>query len=534
MPVNMKPLHNATSTPVSPFTDPLLFNLENGNFLSYTELALGSHLSDASFLSLKSQITIYKGQSQVMATSTELVNAYRQASGSYTISCPFMCSFWAGFFTFLANGSRNYGDLDSLQVSHTIYDGESNDPSAANAIYGHVIYNFHAEESATSQATVKTFHVLDNEQSPSEKKPAAAEGTRTDDTASHDAHSSKDEKPQHLSRVEDGDDADENATVVASSSPTKASPAKHSPARRNLSVDIFAANQGSSGLERPSSDPLYDASLLHFNPNYCAYGPHQGTPDSLPASHGYTTGGRDVNNNMHVFENGPQQLHGQPLHAPAPVGGYKPASAGQMQRRLPPQGNDINVGIPPNIHVSMNQPHHHPQFPQGMTQQQMQPFQPQCVIGVNSVPQVAAAGILPHDMAGINDMMTSFGGGNGVGAFDGGPYGMAFTPDAYGPRSAGLGFAPSAGPVLPFSGHAPTISSAPATQVDFFPPEGPPPPKPLVRKKSEQKMGNREITFGQILGYDPLKDAKPAKKAKTKMNFHKFPLNPQVMYKPKK
>ncbi|CUM68435.1 uncharacterized protein PRCAT00006158001 [Priceomyces carsonii] len=92
------------------------------------------------------------------------------------------------------------------------------------------------------------------------------------------------------------------------------------------------------------------------------------------------------------------------------------------------------------------------------------------------------------------------------------------------------------------------LYSAPATQTQFFP-SAPPksmdirPLSPSTREEKEYKENKensnpKEIKFGPILGYDPSKELNHISVAKhnkpSKSGLHSFPLNNQVMYKPKK
>lgn len=417
-PVNMRPNQHSTSTPVSPLTDPLLFSIHNGKFLSFVDFFLPPSDIKNSFLSLKSHVTIYKGHNSVMASSTELVNGYRNSDGSYKISSPFMCNFWAGLLTFISNGSQNTSEIDQLQVTQVIYDGR--DEEVSGKIYGYFVYEFHAVETESSApASIKAFFVTGDK----ENKPPARE-----------------------------EDDDDNATVLASSSPAKITPTK---IRAPLSVDTMAANQAVN----LSNEPTYDANVLHhFNPNYS--GPL--SAPVFPKEMGYPN---DLNNEMALLKaNG--QLY-PPVHTPVLAVDMRVASAGQM-----PVGN-----------VPMQQP--------------MVNAQQMCIPPPNR----------PFD-------------DNSMPRWDSGE--MMMNPGVM----PGMTYNVSRGPVPP----APMINSAPASQLQFFP-QQPPAPAPQPKVKKEDKSSG--ITFGPILGYDPLKDVKAAKKAKGNVNFHKFPLNPQVMYKPK-
>lgn len=448
--INFKPSEDATSTPTSPLTNPRSFTIENGNFSCHLGMRLAANACSDDFISWKSCMTIYKDEDKVLLRSRELINGYKRVDGTFEFQIPFLNNFWAGYLTFLINGSNDFKDLKSLRIVQVIYEG---DDENFGKVHGLLSYRF--ENAKMNQGTVSV----------------------------------------SLIKIETGADneLDDNATVLASSSPVKASTTKSV-----LSVNTTLAN--TNMVPGPLSIPTYNANVVRkFNPNYNGNGagtpmdyqpssatsmypmdmPYQGSPETLdtPASI-----------NMSGLQSAGQMMV-QPTHNMAPV---EVVQAGRFDTRMSHGAHtQFQTPIPPG--VVMANPAMGAHYIQNMSM----------------VPHGMTDGVAPR----YDTMHTS---------------GMA--PQT--PLTAGIAPGQQWGMVYPrpepVYSHPP-INSAPASQVQFFPKNAANSPNP---GRASNKPGNT-ITFGPILGYDPSKDVKDQSK-RAKPGVHKFLQNPQVMYKPKK
>lgn len=292
---------------------------------------------------------------------------------------------------------------------------------------------------------------------------------------------------------------DDNATLPASSTPPK----RLSAVRVSLSVDTSLAN----GISTPCpSIPSYNASLLHkFNPNY---GQSKTNLASLPQSASSAFPSQNQLHTSPTMMNTPASLCTNGRHQ----------SAGQIMNFETPAA--ITMQNNPNM-----------MYPQHMEH-------------VNAIPTQAAfqhphplapeTSQFPHEFSPTNHMgpINNNAGMNPQMRFD--PNNSVYAPHA--PAHAPM----LGGPVPPsqwamMSNHQavfaqPPINSAPASQVQFFPKNVSSFP---VETKSA-KPGNT-IKFEPIIEYDPSKDTKEyIKKKKTRVNYHRFLLNPEVIFKPPK
>lgn len=217
--MDLKPSDQMTSTPMSPLTNPRLFTLDNGNFLTYLNVGVKGKKCKDLFLSWTSAISIYKGADTCLLKSRELVNGYKNESGDFTLEVPFLNNFWLGYLTFLTNGSNQFDELQSLYILQVIYEGD--DQKSGN-IHGVFTYKFEIGTNNAGNATVTTL----------------------------------------VFKEADNVDIDDNATVLASSLPIESSPN-----RFGFSIDTNLANCDIS--PGPLTAPTYDASLLYkLNPAY--------------------------------------------------------------------------------------------------------------------------------------------------------------------------------------------------------------------------------------------------------------------------
>lgn len=478
--MNLKPAESLTSTPISPLTAPHLFCIDNGDFLSYLEFKATVRQSNSQMLSWKSLTTIYKDDNKVLLSTREQINGYRGLNDTFDLQVPFMNHFWSGYLTFLCNGSNSSSEIKNILITQVIFEG---DDESTGTVHAYLTYSF---DLSTDGANSGGIRVL---------------------------------KMQKSDKIVD-DDLDENATVLVHSSPLKTSPFKVSPLKSDLRVNTELANQGIH--DGPQSVPTYNASLVHqFNPNYDSRMAQdlQGRPPMMTSQSA-----------MHI----PQYVQAStPLTAvdPLTVPQFQQASAGQM----PPS---YNPGFVPSWNTN-------PQYKQHVHPQ---------VVPQNAAIRAAASAMSPsmaHDNPNITHEQIQSKRYVPVGP----PNPMAntqavmmqgasdLTDEDYSANGNIMQGRPNWQAHLPqnVAGHfinQPCINSAPASQLHFFPQgEAAPPAMPNNPKSAEHsgKANNNNIKFGPIMGYDPLRDNKTQpKKQKGGMNIHKFSLNPQIMYKPKK
>lgn len=476
--MNLRPAVSLTSTPVSPLTDPALFCIDNGDFLSFLEFKVSAGQSGAQMLTWKSLTTIYKDEDKVLLSTREQINGYRALDNTFDLQVPFMNHFWSGYLTFLCNGSNNSNDVKNILITQVIYEGEN---ETSGTIHGVLTYEFDVTSNRSSCGNVRVMKV------------------------------------QKVDKAAD-DDSDENATVLVHSSPLKASPFKISPLKSDLRVNTELANQGIN--DAPQSVPTYNASLVHqFNPNYDARMSQEMQSRQM------------MHNAMHVP---PQAQSRTPLTAvdPPTAPEFHQASAGQM-----PQ--NFNAGFVPtwNTNTQYNQ-HVHPQMvAQAAAMQAAAQSMPQNMVNGNaSIPseQMSSEKYVPvgppNPNIANNNQVVMMQRRNDVTEDDmrnGNMMQARPNWQAQMPQNV-------AGQFM----NQPCINSAPASQLHFFPRNDSRPNAMSGASKASEnssKSNNNNITFGPIMGYDPLRDSKPQpKKQKGGMNIHKFSLNPQIMYKPKK
>lgn len=422
--MNMKPSENVTSTPTSPLTNPCLFSLDNGNFLTFMKISVcGKNIADL-FLSWKSSITIYRGDQARLLKSTECVNGYKNNEGNFDLEVPFLNNFWSGYLTYLSNGSQAYDDLKTLRIVQVIYDGDN---ESTSSIHGFFTYSFDISNDGSGIASVKKSTLKRSEESHSEM--------------------------------------DDNATVLASSSPVKTSPS-----RFNLSIDTNLANRSIS--PGPLSVPTYDANVLHkHNPNYAQAQtrPLLSRFKSMP-DHGYMKS--------------PFETYTDACSNYSTMGPMSNPPAGQAGLTQPPN-------TAPNVEVL-----HTPQsmqFSRASAASEMGQYH------VAPAPLQYTASPAPV-----------------------GPPGVGFPPNPNMVPPTWQAVQQQMIPMLPVQ-----AASAPASQVHFpFAPEEP---------NNTKDAGRTTITFGPILEYDPSKDQRSqVKRTKGNPSMHKFQLNRQIMYKPKK
>lgn len=295
-------------------------------------------------------------------------------------------------------------------------------------------------------------------------------------------------------------EVDDNATVPASSSPAKSIGAK-----ATLSIDTSLANGQST--PDPISVSGYNATLLHkFDPDY------NHADRAIPLS-------MRPNSASVIYRPACQCKSPDIMDTPTSltIGSGRHQSAGQIMNHVTPTLSAMPHAPSGN-------------FQQGIQVINQDQFQP----SVEQIHQLtmASTNFLPQFVQGVPMVPANVN--------DGTDMHMRFNPmgnPATVPQAHVLGGIepPQQWRMMYHLQNTvytqPPIRSAPASQLQFF-------PKNTSAYSGEQKRAIKlatTITFGPILGYDPSKDTKEhMKRTKSDMNFHKFLLNPQVMYKPKK
>lgn len=465
--MNLKPTKCQTSTPVSPLTDPALFSDDNGDFLSFVEFKVAAKQRNVQFLSWRSLTTIYKDEDKVLLSTREQINGYRDDDNTFNLQVPFMNHFWAGYLTFLSNGSNNTADIKNLVITQTIFEG---DDETTGVIHGFLKYTFEIASHSGGKGIIKVSKIR------------------------------KTEKPFE-------DDLDENATVLAHSSPFKSSPNKG-----DLSVNTHLANQGLNVL------PTYNASLVQQN-----------LSQELQGRQPLTAISQNTNHFQHAVQSStPYSAVDPPTTHPFN------ASAGQMPQNFYP---GVTPSWSPNSQYN----------PSLQSQMAAQAAAIQAAAQSMPLRQGSANNEQFAQDRFVSNAQTSH---NLNGAamtmqrrpdlgFDGDFAANGMTQSIPSWQSHGY---PNAPPQYMNHMTQPSINSAPASQLHFFPPNEVRQNTSVSRKSShktgeigDNKPNNNNITFGPIMGYDPSRDNKQQpKKPKNGMNIHKFSLNPQIMYKPKK
>lgn len=209
-----------TSSPLSPHATSRLINLSNGLFLSYLKIKVPKSHSKESFLAWRSIVTVFKGLEEILLKSEDAINGYKNNSQDFLLQIPFLNNFWAGYLSFLLNGSNSCKDLNDLTILQIICDGEK----GLEKIYGYFIYNFNIADLNSPSVSVSMFKL------------------RSDPVA-----------------VVRADDADEVETILAPSSPVNTSPEKPS-FQPEMRVDVNLANL--YDIQGPSTAPLFDSRAI--------------------------------------------------------------------------------------------------------------------------------------------------------------------------------------------------------------------------------------------------------------------------------
>ncbi|GEQ67360.1 hypothetical protein JCM33374_g1024 [Metschnikowia sp. JCM 33374] len=216
--LDLCPDFSDSSLPVSPMTNHRQFVSANGSFSSYLTVMLREDLFKTSFVTLKSQITVYKNAGQVLFKSEESINGYREDNRGFRVEVPFLNQFWAGFLTYIISGTSDFSDLENLIISQTICDEEGQE----RTIYGYFVYRFSPASTGRGKAR---FEVI----------------SLTDDA---------------------NNEVDELETILASS-PPRSSPFKTSPAKYDLRVRTDLAN--TFPTPGPNTTPAFNSGIFQGN-----------------------------------------------------------------------------------------------------------------------------------------------------------------------------------------------------------------------------------------------------------------------------
>lgn len=237
-----------SSSPMSPHASSRLINLGNGDFLSYLKIKVPKTKSNQSFLSWRSIITVYKGLEEILLSTEDAVNGYRDQNQDFMLQVPFINSFWSGYLSFLMNGSNSYNDLNDLTILQVICDGEM----GLGKIHGCFIYNFATNDRALPSLTVSMFTLrnapADSRLGLSQQVPEQFNGIKTNNVA--DTVQSK----------TPADDVDELETILAPSSPVCPTPGKPDDFKPEMRVNVDMANIYS--MQGPSTAPLFDSRAI--------------------------------------------------------------------------------------------------------------------------------------------------------------------------------------------------------------------------------------------------------------------------------
>lgn len=215
------------SSPLSPEASSHLINLSNGLFLSFLKLRVPCSHSKKPFLAWRSIITVYKGLNEILLSTEDAVNGYKDNNQDYILQIPFLNSFWSGYLSFLMNGTNSFKDLNDLTILQAICEGEN----GLDGIKGYFIYNFTASNTISSSLHVSMF------------------------------------KLQNMHTEARVDDFDEVETILAPSSPIASSP--HKPEMQLSQMRINVDLDNLYDMPGPATAPVFDARAIQgVNCNY--------------------------------------------------------------------------------------------------------------------------------------------------------------------------------------------------------------------------------------------------------------------------
>ena len=428
--LNLRPQLHDSSSPVSPMTNPRQFVAENGTFVAYLSIMLRGDLFSKSFVTLKSQVAVYKNTDQVLFKSEESINGYREAGKGFRVEVPFLSHFWAGFLTYIVSGTSDHQDLENLVILQTICD----DSTTPRKIYAYMVYRFSAAASGPGNARVEVLRL------PKEGR--------------------------------NSEEVDELETILASS-PFRSSPFK-SPPKAGLRVRTDMEINASG----PNNIPTFNSGLLHEN---------------------------NVN---YEFAKIPSQLqHQRPAMAAS-----KSTTNFNFEKR--PASNVLPHA---NHSFSLGTRHH--------SAGQMGAFNPSTPLSENSFCSQPMTGQFPQMCSHPNMIQTPMS-MNAMGPVYGSSQAQAFQngPQLFTPQGPPSGTIRGPWPIAT-NYHIPQeISSAPASQLNFFPKDVPFGAASAKRPKSAKN----QLKFQTMLQYDPSQDKtpEPEPEPERQSQFHTFAVKP--------
>lgn len=142
-------------SPISPMTNPRQFTTDNGRFLSTLRVAIRKTLEDLEKATYKVTSTVYKGENRTLLQGTESINGYHLGHDTAELYIPFLQKFWAGFLTFVANGSNDTDEIRDLTILQLLYE----DQESEKKIFGLLIYQFQPAPSQLATAEITSFEL---------------------------------------------------------------------------------------------------------------------------------------------------------------------------------------------------------------------------------------------------------------------------------------------------------------------------------------------------------------------------------------
>lgn len=212
-----------TSTPM-PSSSSKSVSLDNGEFHSFIKMAVHKQANTAepAMLNWRCRSQIYKDNRLIFKTD-EYINGYADGQRLYELQVPFLKTFWSGFLTFMNNGGED--SLATLMVSQVLYEGKEVEGTfEGEEVRGCLVHHFKAAE----MYGVTKFNIA---------------RLKTSNFAAP---------------IVEADD--DNATVVADSSPYKPSPRNDTHNPKGVKIDVSKTLGVPAG---PASAPIYNANVVH-------------------------------------------------------------------------------------------------------------------------------------------------------------------------------------------------------------------------------------------------------------------------------
>lgn len=258
---------------MSPFEyapSPVCMDFDLGRISSYMIVDVKANCETGDFLQWKCITKVFKANKMIFKR-TDSINGYMKDEQKhlYELQIPFLKEFWSGYLSFLKDGINDEEDLRDLYVVQYICD--RNYTERGGNINGVFMHSFHSSSFELSTSKI-----------------------------------------EYVSFCNDYkiDESDENATVLAVSSPFDGSFAYNSPLRRRNSQQLFIDTTKAKDIisHGPHTAPIYNSDVLREG-NMLSIQGNQSTNSQMPNSS--TMGRRFISEpeiSLHQFSTGRSKL----------------------------------------------------------------------------------------------------------------------------------------------------------------------------------------------------------------------------------